>query len=124
MAGPTDFAAWTARQGFGGSSGLNEVHKLIDWIGDHPTEVTVEMLDQEEIAEVRGLSAWLALHPPTDCWADSHAVVSAALGTLEDSLATVRSSVGAGKGLPTATAAEMADLSGNIEAMPAPAGCP
>ena len=29
VAGPTDFAAWTERQGFGGSSGLNNVAKLV-----------------------------------------------------------------------------------------------
>lgn len=122
--GPTDFAAWIARQGFGGSSGLNEANKLILWIGDHPDQITVAMLDQEEIPAVRGLSTWLALHPPTNCWADYHATVSAGLRTLEDDLGKARSAVDAGEGLDAELAAAMADLSGDLEAIPAPADCP
>ena len=34
-AGPTAFADWVARQGFGGSSGLNNINKLVIYLNEH-----------------------------------------------------------------------------------------
>jgi hypothetical protein len=122
--GPTDFASWTARQGFGGSSGLNEMNKLVLWMGDNPRQITVAMLDEEELPSVTYLVRWLEQHPPTACWAEYHATALAALRTLEEDYATVRAAVAAGKSVPSDLATSMAEVAGTAYAMPAPANCP
>jgi hypothetical protein len=123
-AGPTDFAAWTARQGFGGSSGLNEVHKYVAWVGDNPGEVTAGLVDVEATPVVDSLAAWLDAHPATACWAAYRDAVRANLATIQDGYAAIRSAVAAGKAMPVDIQARMEQAGREALDRPEPAGCP
>lgn len=123
-AGPTDFAAWTARQGFGGSSGLTEIHKYVAWVGDNPGEVTAGLVAVEAIPVVDSLAAWLDSHPATACWAEYRDAVRADLATIQDGYAAIRSAVAAGKAMPADTQARMEQAGRQALDRPAPADCP
>src|SRR5262245_29118307 len=120
--GPVDFAAWVERQGFGGSSGLNEVAKEAHWMQDHPAEVTPFDM-QTTLGFVDHLAGWLDDHQPTACWAEYHATVRETLGRMHDGYTTAIEERSAGKyvtkDLVTAIVAD-ADAA---EALPQPPGC-
>jgi len=122
-AGATDFSAWTERQGFGGSSGLRNVAKLVHWIKDHPAEETLGNLD-DEAGDITRLSVWLDTHPPTACWADLHTSVRASLATLAEGYASARSAVESGVPIPADLADAMVEEADKALAMTAPADCP
>jgi hypothetical protein len=123
VAGPTDFAAWTERQGFGGSSGLANVAKLVRWVRDHPGEESSWNID-EETADISRLAAWLDTHPATACWADYHAAVRASLDALAAGYATARVDVQAGGIVPPSLIDAMVAEATKSEGLRAPAGCP
>jgi hypothetical protein len=123
VAGPTDFAAWTERQGFGGSSGLANVAKLVGWVRDHPGDGSTWDID-DEAADIAALTAWLDTHPATSCWAEYHAAVRASLVSFAAGYAAARVEVQAGRSVPeTVTTAMTADAQ-KATSLPAPAGCP
>jgi hypothetical protein len=122
LAGPTDFAAWIERQGFGGSSGLNNVNKLAGWLVNHATEVRVFDLDQDG-GDVAKLLAWLDTHPATDCWADYHAAVRASLEAIAAGYATTRVAVEAGKPAPAEVIGPMYQEATKALGLPRPANC-
>jgi hypothetical protein len=69
--GPTAYAAWVARQGFGGDAGLANVKKLAIWLGENARVVTPYQLNGDR-SDIDLLAAWLDDHPATACWADVH----------------------------------------------------
>jgi hypothetical protein len=121
--GPTPFADWTARQGFGGSSGLNNVKKLGAWLVEHAAEVQVFDLDSNS-GDVVGLIGWLDAHPATPCWADYHAAIRGSLETVAAGYADARAALAAGKPLPLDVATAIRDETQTAYAMPEPASCP
>ncbi|HEY4190118.1 MAG TPA: hypothetical protein VGM28_06840 [Candidatus Limnocylindrales bacterium] len=123
VAGPTSFADWTARQGFGGSSGLNDVDKNSEWIMNNPGQMTIGFVDQDT-DEIQRLISWLDTHPATACWTAYHASVRDKLTTLATEYATLRVSLVAGKGAPDAISNAMAATSAGAVALAAPANCP
>lgn len=122
IAGPTDYAAWTERQGFGGSSGLTNVTKLVKWIRDHPGEETSWNIDDES-ADIANLTAWLDTHPATNCWAEYHAAVRASLASLTASYAAARVEVQAGRSVPDAVTTAMVAEAEKTTSLAPPAGC-
>jgi len=81
QAGPATYADWVTRQGFGGSSGLRNVHKLAVWLTENESAVTTWDLTSDQ-NDIKVLLRWLDDHPPTICWARNHDVVRASLATL------------------------------------------
>jgi hypothetical protein len=123
VAADTAFAAWTERQGFGGSSGLKSVDKLTGWLGDHEYDATLFDLD-EDAGDIARLASWLDTHQPTACWADYHAAVRADLTKLAAAYVTTRAAVAAGNSAPADVVASMETTSKAALAMPAPPNCP
>jgi hypothetical protein len=123
VAGPTDFAAWTERQGFGGSSGLANIAKLVRWVRDHPGEESSWNVD-DETTDILRLAAWLDQHPATACWADYHATVRASLDALAADYAKAKVDIQAGGIVSTSLIDAMVGEANRAEALPAPAGCP
>lgn len=123
VAGPTAFADWTARQGFGGSSGVRMVNTLTGWLVDHISEITVANLDGD-VADIGHLVEWLDAHPPTACWADYHTAMRASLVLIKDGYATVRTAVVAGKLAPIDVVTSIHAESQKAIDLPAPANCP
>lgn len=123
VATETAFADWTARQGFGGSSGLHNVDKLTAWLGDHETDATLFDLDGDA-QDIANLVTWLDTHQPTACWNDYHEAVRADLTKLAAAYVTTRAAVAAGNPAPADVVANMETTSQAALAMPAPANCP
>jgi hypothetical protein len=122
-AGPTAFADWIAREGFGGSSGLNNVNKLVIYLNEHSTTYALFDIDADA-ADVASLLAWLDAHPATACWTEYHAAVRASLHDLVDGYAAVHAAVSAGRTPPIDVTVAMAATSAAAKALPAPASCP
>jgi hypothetical protein len=94
-AGPTEYALWIERQGFGGSSGLRQGVNEAEWIRDHAFGAT--LFDVEDSAKhADRLARWLDEHAPTECWAEYHATVRATLGRLLDAYAAAHDPRGRG----------------------------
>ena len=123
VAGPTDFAAWTERQGFGGSSGLANIAKLVRWVRDHPGEESSWNIDDES-ADIAKLTAWLDTHPATSCWADFHAAVRASLVSLAAGYAAARVEVQAGRSVPGTITTAMVTEAEKATSLTSPVGCP
>lgn len=123
VAGPSAFADWTARQGFGGSSGVRMVNTLTAWLVDNSSQITVANLDGD-VADIGHLVEWLDAHPATACWADYHAAMRASLVLIEDGYATARTAVVAGKLAPLDALTAIHAESQKALDMPAPAHCP
>lgn len=122
-AGPVAFAAWTERQGFGGSSGLNNVKKLANWLAEHRFEARLFDVENDGQAVVR-LVTWLDANEPTACWSDFHATMRASLQGIADGYATVRIAVAAGQTPAEDVVAEIATAAAAAYAMAAPPNCP
>lgn len=122
-AGPTAFADWIAREGFGGSSGLSNVNKLVIYLNEHSTSYGLYDIDADA-ADVASLLAWLDAHPATACWTAYHASVTASLQTLVADYAAVHTAVAAGGTPPIAVLVAMAAESAAAKALPAPPSCP
>lgn len=123
VAAETAFADWTARQGFGGSSGLHNVDKLTAWLGDHEADVTLFDLDGDA-QDIANLATWLDTHQPTACWSAYHEAVRADLTKLAAYYVTTRAAVAAGGPAPADVVANMETTSKAALGMPAPASCP
>jgi|GEM_PF-4315039 len=123
VATDTTFAAWTARQGFGGSDGLRSVDKLTNWLGDHELTATLFDLDSDA-TDIAHLLTWLDTHQPAACWKDYHEAVRADLAKLAADYVTTRAAVAAGNPAPDPVVAEMRTTSGAAFGMAAPANCP
>jgi hypothetical protein len=121
--GPTAFADWIAREGFGGSSGLNNVNKLVIYLNEHSTSYALFYIDADA-ADVASLLAWLDAHPATACWTEYHAAVRSSLHDLVDGYAAVHAAVSAGRTPPIDVTVAMAATSAAAKALPAPANCP
>jgi hypothetical protein len=122
VAGPTDFADWTVRQGFGGSSGLRNVAKVVHWISNHPGEETVWNVD-DETTDIANLTSWLDTHPATACWAEIHAEVRASLASLTSGYAAARVEIQAGRWVPDDVTTAMVAAADNAMSLTPPSGC-
>jgi hypothetical protein len=122
-AGPTSFAEWTARQGFGGSSGLGIIRDNLLFVVGHRSQMTSYDVDSDK-ADVTNLAGWLDLHPATACWADYHQAVRDGLARLADGYEQMRPDVEIGHPVPDKTATDLKALADSLVAMPQPAGCP
>jgi hypothetical protein len=121
--GPTPFAAWIERQGFGGSSGLNNVVKLIHFVAERPGEETTFNID-DETSDIEGLVTWLDSHPATPCWADYHAAVRSSLTKVLAAYAIGRKAVETGLPFPADVAASMVAEADQVLAVAGPTDCP
>lgn len=122
-AGPTLFAAWTERQGFGGSSGLRNVAKLAHWIQNNPGEVTPADV-ASDTGDIASLTAWLDTHPATACWTAYHEAVRASLAALNTGYATAKVSIDAGRFIPSDVVTTMVAEADNAATMATPPNCP
>jgi hypothetical protein len=120
--GPVDYAAWVERQGFGGSSGLNEVAKETEWMRDHPIEVTPFDIQTTQ-RFIDHLAAWLDQHPATACWADYHTTVRAALARMHDAYITAHDARAAGNQVAADVVAALVNDADNAARLAEPAGC-
>ena len=120
--GPVGYAAWVERQGFGGSSGLNEVAKETHWMQDHPTEVTAFDIQTTQ-RFIDHLATWLDQNPATACWTEYHATVRATLGRMHDAYITAHDARAAGSYVPNDVAAALVKDAEAAESMPPPPGC-
>lgn len=121
--GPASLADWTARQGFGGGSGLAQVQQGAHWL-----DVNGAGSDASDAAFwwngiAVDLAAWLDAHPATDCWAAYHAQVRAGLGNVLTELATIRAAVDAGHLVPIEPSAALVRDADALVALPLPSGC-
>lgn len=123
VATDTAFAAWTERQGFGGSDGLKNVDKLTNWLGDHEYDATLFDVD-EDAGDIAKLVTWLDTHQPTACWTDYHQAIRADLTKLAADYVTARAAIAANNAAPADVVATMETTSKAALAMPAPANCP
>ena len=122
-AGPAAFAAWTERQGFGGSSGLNILRKDAAWLIENRYDVELYLLDDHG-HDAANLIAWLDAHEPTACWVAFHASMRTALQTIAGEWAQA-SVERAGAGAVSAeTAKALSDELERAYAMAPLAGCP
>jgi hypothetical protein len=120
--GPTEYALWIERQGFGGSSGLHQGVNNAEWIRDHAFEAT--LFDVEDSAKhADRLANWLDEHPPTACWIEYHATVRATLGRLLDAYAAAHDARAAGKGIPLEVGETLVAEAHSAFDLPAPSGC-
>ena len=120
--GPTDFALWIERQGFGGSSGLRQILKDAEWIRDNAFGAT--LFDVEDTTRhARLLATWLDEHPATRCWTEYHAAVRGRLGRLLDAYAAAHDARAAGKGISFAIGETLVAEAQSAFDLPAPAGC-
>ena len=122
-AGPASFADWTARQGFGGASGLGLISEDIQRLRNRPTDITAFIAGQD-VGNVDALAGWLDGHPATTCWADYHATVRAGLADLAAGYAKVRAAIDGGTAIPDDVTAAMAERLAQLQALKAPASCP
>jgi hypothetical protein len=120
--GPVDYAAWIERQGFGGSSGLNELAKETHWMQDHPAEVTAFDI-QTTLRLADNLASWLDEHAPTACWADYHAEVRATLHGMHDAYVTAAAARTAGNNVPTDVVVGLVKDADTVHGLADPAGC-
>jgi hypothetical protein len=120
--GPVDYAAWVERQGFGGSSGLNEVAKETRWMRDNPTAVTAFDIQTTQRL-IDHLATWLDENPPTACWADYHDTVRATLGRMHDAYVTAHDTRAAGYYVPTDVVAALVSDADAAYGMAEPPGC-
>ena len=123
MAGPTSYADWVARQGFGGSSGLREIAKGAHWL-----QSNAGASDAAEMAwwwndSVEMLQLWLDTHPATPCWADLHEHMRTGLADVHATLATMRATLDAGQPRPQDAASHLVEVADELLAVPDPAGC-
>jgi hypothetical protein len=121
--GPTAFADWTERQGFGGSSGLHDVAKNAAWLTEHTFDATAFDIDSDT-HKIHLLIDWLDAHPATTCWASYHAAVRASLTSLVARYVDVSAAIASGTSVPTAVATAIANEAQSTYAMPDPASCP
>jgi hypothetical protein len=122
-AGPTAYADWVARQGFGGSSGLNNVAKLAGWLTEHRYDVTAFDLDGDH-ADVVRLVSWLDAHPATPCWVEYHATVRSLLQSIADAYVQADADLTTAGAVDATRAAAMSAAAAQASALPAPASCP
>src|SRR5215210_5422740 len=122
-AGPASYAAWIERQGFGGSSGLNNVVKLIHFAAEQPARVSTFDID-DQTRDINALLAWLDTHPATSCWTDHHAAVRASLTKVLAAYAMARTTVEAGKPFPADVAKSMIVETDQVLAVTGPTDCP
>jgi hypothetical protein len=116
------FADWIEVQGFGGSSGLREINKLVKLENESPSAAT-EYEIRDQLATIGALRAWLDAHRPRACWADYHAAVRSGLATLASGYATIREAVSVGKPFPADVSESMVTVSAKLLAMEQPPGC-
>ncbi|MEA2673899.1 MAG: hypothetical protein QOI92_1091 [Chloroflexota bacterium] len=121
--GPTAFADWTERQGFGGSSGLHDVAKNAAWLTEHTFDAKAFDIDSDT-HNIQLLIAWLDAHPATACWASYHTAVRTALASLVTQYRAVSAAIAAGTSVPMAVATAIANEAQSTYAMPDPASCP
>jgi hypothetical protein len=121
-AGPVDFASWVEIQGFGGSSGLNEVRKGAEWIRDHPGEGNAFDIESTNRLVVE-LAAWLDEHAATPCWSDYHATMRASLDRIRDGFAAAAEARAAGRTVPADVAVQLAAESKAAFDLPKPESC-
>ena len=121
-AGPASFAEWTARQGFGGSSGVGIVRDNLLFVVGHPSDMTPYTVDEDK-GDVTHLLDWLDLHPATACWSEYHAAMRDGLAKLAADYDEMHTYVDAGNSVPNVFAREMKGLADDLVGMPPP-DCP
>jgi hypothetical protein len=123
MAGPTPFAAWTARQGFGGGAGIAEVQKGAAWLLANTGASDRATWTEWWSGMADGLAFWLDVHPATECWAAFHETARQAIGRIQDDFVPIRTAVGAGKNVPGEPATDMVKAAAELVALKQPTGC-
>ncbi len=122
-AGPTTYADWVARQGFGGSSGLNNVMKLATWLTDNAATATTFDLTSD-LGDINLLAGWLDGHPATACWSTYHDRVRADLAALQTAYATAIQGLGSDASVANAISAEIVKTAKSAVDEAVPANCP
>ena len=122
-AGPTAFAEWVDRQGFGGSSGLRDINKLALWLQDNMTIATAYDVTSETTRVAR-LIDWLDTHPATACWTSFRSDMLAILGKLHDSYSSAAAAMTASQTIPTDVVEAIVADAGAAFKMADPADCP
>lgn len=120
----TPFAAWTARQGFGGGSGLVEIGKGAHWLRENVGASDAASWASWWNGTATNLASWLEQHEPTSCWAEYHAAVSAGMARALADLAAIQAALDAGKSLPLDASDAFVTEADALEALRPPANCP
>ena len=120
---PASVADWTARQGFGGSSGLPQVNQGAHWLQDnvYADDYSHWIFWWNGIAQ--DLATWLDTHTPTACWADYHATVRTNLASMLADFATLQSAADANHGQPPDAITDLVQRADVISELPLPSGC-
>lgn len=121
--GPTTWAAWVERQGFGGGSGLREIVKGSAWLHENGSRAAAyDVTFWGQLAT--SLGRWLDTHPATECWADYHAAIRSVLSRMEPEFASLQQIADASRPLPAEATAALASLGADAAAALAPEDCP
>jgi hypothetical protein len=120
--GPADFATWVEIQGFGGSSGLNEVLKAAKWTQEHPAEGNAFDIEGD-MRLVANLAEWLDDHAATPCWSDYHQTMRASLDRIHEGFAAAAEARAASRIVPQEVAAQLVAVSQAAYDLPKPEGC-
>lgn len=123
LAGPASYGDWVARQGFGGSSGLNNVRKLAKWLTENKASATLFELAGDQ-RDIKGLIEWLGAHAATPCWAGHHDVLVGLLTTLDAEYDQAIAARNAGNAVPDAIADAILSTAEAAFDEPAPSACP
>jgi hypothetical protein len=123
LAGPASYGDWVARQGFGGSSGLNNVRKLAKWVTENKASATPFDLTADQ-RDIKGLIEWLDAHPATPCWAAFHETMVGRLATLVAEYDRAIVARSAGNAVPDTTADAILSTAQAAFDEPAPSACP
>ena len=120
--GPATYDSWVERQGFGGSSGLNELRKGAEWLMNNPASATP--FDVETWMKTADhLATWLDQNPASACWTDYHARVRASLARLHDAFVAARDARVAGRLIPADVSTALVTEAHAAYDLPEPAGC-
>jgi len=122
-AGPSSYAAWVARQGFGGSSGLREVLKGATWVSDHAADAPVFDID-DWTGVAKGLRAWLQEHPATACWQAYRSLIIGGLDGVVEAFGAAHADRAANQPIPADVAKDLVQRAQATFETPEPTGCP
>ena len=104
--GPVDYAAWVERQGFGGSSGLNQLLNDVNFL--QANAYTATLFDVDDGAKLADhLATWLDQNPPTACWADYHAAMRTPSARSTTTSSPAHDNVAGGHSIPADVATKL-----------------
>jgi hypothetical protein len=124
MAGPTTFAAWNERQGFGGGAGVLEIQKGAHWLQENPVAPDRAQWADWWSATVDALALWLDVHPATPCWATFHDTARQALTRIQGDFVLIRAAVSKDQLVPQDAAGDMITAADSLGALQPGSSCP